>query len=123
MASACSIVWPSNLLLKSFRSARYICPMTATEAILDSWTRQCKAWDNLLGRLTPELLAAKPSPDGWNIAFHIAHLHGVRRFWHANATGRETPVGTTLYQNTDKDWAEWTGCTDIAEMRTRLKES
>lgn len=97
--------------------------MTAQEALLDSWTRQCRALESLLTLMTQELLAAKPSPDGWDIAYHLAHLHGTRRYWHMNANGLDSPVGETLYLNTDRDWSEWTGSTDLAAIRARLKES
>jgi uncharacterized damage-inducible protein DinB len=97
--------------------------MTANEALLESWTRQCKALDNLIGRLTPDLLKSKPSEDGWDIAFHLAHLHGTRRYWHAKAAGLDGPVGATLYKNTEKEWEHWTGTTDLDEIRMRLKES
>lgn len=40
--------------------------MDVTEALLDSWARQCQMLDHLVSILTPELLSAKPSDDGWN---------------------------------------------------------
>lgn len=97
--------------------------ITPTEALLDSWTRQCKIIDNIVGILTPELLEAKPSEDGWTIAFHLAHMHGVRRFWHKNASGAEAPVGASLYTATGETWADFIPNTDLKEIRERLKES
>lgn len=94
--------------------------MTPTEALLESWDRQCKALANLLTLVTPELLDAKPSPDGWTIGYHLAHLHSTRRFWHMKATGREEPVGPSLYTVTGDDWIP---SGDFDEIRVRLAES
>lgn len=95
--------------------------MTPVEALLDSWTRQCKMLDNLFGVLTPELLNAKPSEDGWTVAFHLAHLHGTRRFWHRNAAGLEQAVGPSLYDLTDPE--NPVPSHDLALIRARLAES
>jgi uncharacterized damage-inducible protein DinB len=94
--------------------------MTTEEALLDSWTRSCRALDNLVGILTPETLQLKPSPDGWTIAFHLCHLHTTRRFWHSKAEGLDALVGTPLFTVTDD---EWIPSNDLEEIRTRLKES
>jgi len=95
--------------------------MTPTEALLESWNRQCKIVENLVGILTPELLTAKPSEDGWTVAFHLAHLHGTRRYWHMNAAGLEAPVGPSLY--TFKDDEDPVPSMDLQEIRRRLQES
>lgn len=94
--------------------------MNVTEALLESWNRQCKIINNLTTLVTPELLQAKPSEDGWTIAFHLCHLHSTRRYWHMKAAGLEEPVGPTLYTVTDDDWI---ASDDIDEIRTRLAES
>ena len=95
--------------------------MTAIDALLESWTRQSQMLDNLTGALTPELLLAKPSEDGWTIAFHLAHLHGTRRYWHMKASGLDEPVGPSLYTfNGDEDPVP---SLDLSEIRTRLSES
>ncbi len=94
--------------------------MTANEALLESWSRQCKMLENLIGIVTPDLLLAKPSEDGWTIAFHLAHLHSTRRYWHMKATNREEPVGPSLYTVTGDDWVP---SMDLDEIKLRLKES
>lgn len=94
--------------------------MTIDEAVLESWTRQCKALDNLIGLLTSELLTIKPSEDGWTVAFHLAHIHGTRRYWHSKATGRDKPEGASLYTVSGD---EYVPSMDLAEIRTRLAES
>ncbi len=94
--------------------------MTTQEAVLDSWDRACKALDNLIGRLTPEFLELKPSADGWTIAFHLAHLHSTRRFWHMKAAELDAPVGRSLY---DVSHEEPIPSSDLNEIRERLNES
>ena len=95
--------------------------VTPVEALLDSWTRQCKMLDNLTTILTPELLNAKPSDDGWTIAFHLAHLHGTRRYWHMNAAGLKEAVGPSLY--TFRDDEDPVPSHDLSVIRERLAES
>lgn len=94
--------------------------MNPTEALLDSWDRQCRVIDNLAGLMTPELLQAKPDPDGWTVAYHLAHLHSTRRFWHMMAAGLEEPVGPSLYT---QEGEEIIPSHDLAEIRARLAES
>lgn len=94
--------------------------MDVTSALLESWTRQCQILTNLTTLLTPELLEAKPSDDGWTIGFHLCHLHSTRRYWHMKAAGLEAPVGPTLFTVTEDDWIP---SNDLAEIISRLKES
>ncbi|MBS1724746.1 MAG: DinB family protein [Armatimonadetes bacterium] len=94
--------------------------MTPTEALLESWDRQCKALSNLSTLLTPDLLEAKPSDDGWTVAFHLAHIHSTRRYWHMKAAGLEAPVGPSLFTVNGDDWIP---SLDLAEIRERLSES
>lgn len=95
--------------------------MTPTDALLDSWDRQCKIIDNLAAALTPELLQAKPDPNGWTIAFHLCHLHSTRRYWHMNANGLDSPVGPSLFTVVSEE--EWVPSSDLDEIRARLAES
>lgn len=95
--------------------------MTPTEALLESWVRQCRIIDNLASAVTPELLDAKPDPDGWTLGFHLCHLHSVRRYWHMNAAGLEAPVGPSLFTVVSDE--EWVPSSDPAAIRARLAES
>ncbi|MFN8139384.1 MAG: DinB family protein [Fimbriimonadales bacterium] len=94
--------------------------MNSTIAVLESWDRQCTIISNLTSLLTPELLEAKPSEDGTSIAFHLAHIHSTRRYWHMKATDREEPVGPSLFTVSGE---EWIPSTNIEEIRDRLVES
>ena len=95
--------------------------MTPIEALLESWDRQCRILDNVASVLTPELLQAKPDPDGWTVAFHLSHIHTTRRYWHMHADGLEAPVGPSLFTVVSDD--EWIPSNDLAEIRARLAES
>lgn len=97
--------------------------MTAIEALLESWIRQCRIIDNLVGLMTPELLDARPDPNGWTLGFHLAHLHGTRRYWHMMASGLDKPVGPSLYTFRSDDDENPIPSGDLSEIRTRLGES
>lgn len=99
--------------------------MNATEALLEAWNRQARIIDNLASLMTPELLVAKPSEDGWTLAFHFAHMHSTRRGWHLNAAGLEEPVGASLYTVTGsgETWDDYAPSDDISEIRSKLAES
>lgn len=95
--------------------------MTPVQALLDSWDRQCRIIDNLAAAMTPELLEAKPDPDGWTVAHHLAHLHTTRRYWHMMAAGLEQPLGPSLFTVVSEE--EWVPSSDLDEIRSRLRES
>lgn len=95
--------------------------MDVTAALLQSWERQSRIIDSLAGALTPELLDAKPDPNGWTVAFHLCHLHSTRRYWHMMAEGLDEPVGPTLYTVVSDE--EWVASSDLKLIRERLAES
>lgn len=55
--------------------------MDLLDALLDSWDRQCAIVDSVASLINETNRGAKPSEDGWPITQHLAHMHGVRRFW------------------------------------------
>jgi uncharacterized damage-inducible protein DinB len=92
-----------------------------SQALLDSWDRQCRIVDNLAAAMSPELLQTKPDPEGWTVAHHLAHIHTTRRYWHMLAAGLEQPVGPSLFTVVSDE--EWVPSSDIDEIRGRLAES
>ncbi|MBS1718898.1 MAG: DinB family protein [Armatimonadetes bacterium] len=52
--------------------------MNLTDALLDSWDRQCRILTAVASRITPENQGAKPSDDGWDLLTQLAHIHKVR---------------------------------------------
>ena len=55
--------------------------MTLTEALLDSWDRQCKIVDAVGTLIDEQNRRAKPSDDGWPLDKQLAHMHLVRKFF------------------------------------------
>lgn len=55
--------------------------MNLTEALLDSWDRQCKIVDNVCTLIDDENRHALPSEDGWPLDKQLAHMHRVRKFF------------------------------------------
>lgn len=69
--------------------------MDVTEALLDSWDRQCRIVDAVASLIDKSNRKAKPSADGWPVDQHLAHMHNTRKFWlsqvapaHAEDLGR-----------------------------------
>jgi uncharacterized damage-inducible protein DinB len=55
--------------------------MDVTEALLDSWDRQCRIVKAVASRIDESNRHVKPSEDGWPLDHQLAHIHLVRRFW------------------------------------------
>jgi uncharacterized damage-inducible protein DinB len=55
--------------------------MTVTEALLDSWDRQCRIVDAVASLIDDANRHAKPSEDGWPLDKQLAHMHRVRKFF------------------------------------------
>ena len=55
--------------------------MTLTEALLDSWDRQCRILQAVASKIDDSNRDAKPSEDGWPLDLQLAHIQGVRQEW------------------------------------------
>jgi uncharacterized damage-inducible protein DinB len=55
--------------------------MDIAELLLDSWDRQCRIVNAVASLINEENRHVKPSADGWGLDRHLAHMHGVRRFF------------------------------------------
>ncbi len=55
--------------------------MDLTHALLDSWDRQCQIVNSVATLIDEDNRHIQPSEDGWPIDRHLAHMHGVRRFF------------------------------------------
>ena len=49
------------------------------ELVLDAWERQCRIVTAVAGRVDESTRSALPSPDGWTLDHHLAHIHKVRQ--------------------------------------------
>lgn len=56
-------------------------PTTLADALLDSWDRQCRIVEAIAGRIDESTRKLLPSPDGWSLDKHLAHIHETRYFW------------------------------------------
>ena len=50
-------------------------------------------------------MQAKPSVDGWTVAFHLCHIHETRTYWLFKAKGEKTPGLLDLYHQVGDEWA------------------
>ncbi len=63
------------------RDSRIIAGMNVTEALLESWDRQCRILEAVASKIDESNRHAKPSEDGWPLDQQLAHIHGTRRYW------------------------------------------
>lgn len=55
--------------------------MDFTEALLDSWDRQCRIIDAVVTRIDEGNRKAKPSEDGMSLDAQLAHMHSTRKYF------------------------------------------
>lgn len=55
--------------------------MDVTEALLESWDRQCRIVDAVATLIDESNRHVKPSEDGWPLDKQLAHMHNVRKFF------------------------------------------
>jgi len=55
--------------------------MDVTEALFESWDRQCRIVDAVASRIDESNRNVKPSEDGWPLYHQLAHIHKVRHYW------------------------------------------
>lgn len=60
--------------------------MTVTDALLDSWDRQCRIVDAIAGRIDETNRGFKPSEDGMPLDAQLAHIHKVRLYFLENVS-------------------------------------
>src|SRR5690348_16722689 len=92
--------------------------MDLLEALLDSWDRECRIVKAVAGRVDESNRHLKPSPDGWSIDFHLAHMHQVRRYFlgQLNEAAQQS-LGPAL----SSDWEH--AIEDLGEIKRLLDQS
>ena len=87
----------------------------------ESWRRQCLCIDNIASLMTQELLHSKPSTDGWDLAYHLCHIHDTRMYWLEMASGqKEWPgIGYLIDYYVDPQTHSY----DLDKIRSQLKAS
>ena len=92
--------------------------MNVTEALLDSWDRQCRIVNAVAARIDESNRHLKPSEDGWPLDRQLAHIHNVRHFFLSNiAPTAAASVGESFVDG----WQ--TPIQDLARIKELLLES
>lgn len=92
--------------------------MDVTEALLDSWDRNCKIVNAVATRIDESNRHAKPSEDGWTLDAQLAHMHNTRKFWLKQVAPE---YAATLGRSYADD--EGTPIADLSELKRYLNDS
>lgn len=92
--------------------------MDLTEALLDSWDRQCRIVDSVASLIDDENRDAKPSEDGMALDSQLAHMHNTRRFFLSQVAPEHATNLVTAYA--DK---EGTPLRDLNAIKDCLRAS
>jgi len=92
--------------------------MDVTEALLDSWDRQCRIVTAVASRIDESNRGLKPSEDGWPLDKQLAHIHLVRRYFLSQLSPeRAAALGKTFVDG----WE--TPISDLDAIKANLAES
>jgi len=92
--------------------------MDVTEALLESWDRQCRIVNAVATLITAENRHVKPSEDGWSLDKQLAHMHNTRKFWLSHvAPERAAALGKSYADD------EGTPIADLDAIKSYLKAS
>jgi len=75
--------------------------MDLIEALLDSWDRQCRIVDAVATLIDEGNRHVLPSEDGWSLDRHLAHMHGVRRFFLSQVAPEHAAALTSASADTE----------------------
>ena len=92
--------------------------MNVTEALLESWDRQSRIVNALASLVDDSNQNFKPSEDGGDLLWQLAHIHNVRRFWLSQAA----PEAAIDLPDTFTDGWQ-TPITDLDAIRAALEQS
>ncbi|MEZ0327312.1 MAG: DinB family protein [Fimbriimonas sp.] len=92
--------------------------MNVTEALLESWDRQCRIVTAVASRIDESNRRVKPSEDGWPLDHQLAHIHLVRRFWLSRIDPQRADA---LGESFVDGWT--TPITDLATIKQLLEDS
>jgi uncharacterized damage-inducible protein DinB len=92
--------------------------MDVTEALLDSWDRQCRIVDAVMTRIDDANKHVKPSEDGWSLDKQLAHMHNTRKFFLKNVAPEiAAPLGRSYIDE------EGTPVQDLEELKAMVRAS
>jgi uncharacterized damage-inducible protein DinB len=75
--------------------------MDVTEALLDSWDRQCRIVTSVASLIDEANRGAKPSEDGMALDAQLAHMHGTRKYFLSQVAPEHAAGLTSAYADTE----------------------
>lgn len=92
--------------------------MDVTEALLDSWDRQCRIVDAVMTLIDDSNKHVKPSEDGWSLDKQLAHVHNTRKFFLKNVSPEiAAPLGRSYIDD------EGTPVQNLEELKEMVRAS
>ena len=95
-----------------------IVPMDVTEALLDSWDRQCRIVNAVAGRIDDSNKDVKPSDDGMDLITQLAHMFAVRKYFLGQL---DKELQAALPKLSDNEWGPPTA--DLETVKDALAQS
>lgn len=92
--------------------------VNVSEALLDSWDRQCRIVDSVATLIDDTNRHVKPSDDGMALDEQLAHMHSVRKYFLSQVAPEHASGLTSTYA--DK---EGTPLADLDAIKSCLKAS
>lgn len=91
--------------------------MDVTEALLDSWDRQCRIVSAAASLINESNRHVKPSEDGMSLDLQLAHMHGTRRYFLRNVDPERGAAIGSAYAS------EGVALADLDEIKSLLDQS
>ena len=92
--------------------------MNVTDALLESWDRQCRIVEAVTSLINDSNRHAKPSEDGMALDGQLAHMHNTRKFFLKQvAPELAAPLGRSYSDD------QGTPIADLDELKKMLKAS
>ncbi|HLO98221.1 MAG TPA: DinB family protein [Fimbriimonas sp.] len=92
--------------------------MDVTEALLDSWDRQCRIVSKVASLVNESNRHLKPCEDGWPLDRQLAHIHSVRHFFLKNI---DPDRGNAIESSFTDGWQ--TPISDLDKIKALLDQS
>ena len=78
---------------------------SAARLAFDMWPQYNRRLRDVIGAMTAEQLAIRPSPDGWPIWATVGHTAGTRVYWLCEVAG-EPGADATPFTDFDAGWED-----------------
>ncbi len=74
--------------------------------VYDMWAQYDRRLRGVIGAMTPEQLAIRPSPDRWPIWATVGHTAGTRAYWLCHVVGEPGAETTPFGDLADSGWED-----------------